>query len=73
MILLAITTGVVGYTLVYGGIKGGKATIDGTPIWRAPWLPFVKALSGSGPDSVRAVVTDTKQTVQNIANKVKSA
>ena len=73
MILLAITTGVVGYSLTYAGIKGGKATIDGTPLWRAPWLPFVKAIGGTGDDSVRSLFGETKQTVQNVASKVKSA
>lgn len=41
--LLVLTAG---YALLYAGIKGNKAKIGGTPLWQAPWLPFVAAISG---------------------------
>ncbi len=34
-----------GYTLLYAGLKG-QAEINGTPLWKAPWLPWVAAISG---------------------------
>jgi hypothetical protein len=51
MLLLGIGLCVVGYSLLYASIRGDNASINGTPLWKAPWLPFVAAFSGAASTS----------------------
>lgn len=61
LLFIIIWSGTIGYTLVYAGIKGDNAKIDGVALWQKPWLPFLAALKGAGniPNSALSVPNST--------------
>ena len=44
---LFLTTALAGGTLIYAGIKGESETINGTPIYRAPWALLLAPFTGA--------------------------
>jgi hypothetical protein len=45
VLFAAIILVAAGWTLAYSGVKGDKYQINGTPVWRQPWLPLVAAFN----------------------------
>ena len=58
----ALTGLIAGGTLIYAGIKGNSETINGTPIWQAPWLLIVAPFIGASISQQNQVGTTTDAT-----------
>lgn len=53
LLFIVIGDWIIGYALLFAAIKGDKATINGTPLWKKPWLPFVAAIAGGSKVSAK--------------------
>lgn len=59
MLFAAVILSAVGYTLIYSGVKGDHYKINKTPVYKAPWLPFVAVFSGKSTSTMAADLSVT--------------
>lgn len=78
---LFLTTTIAGGVLIYAGIKGESETVNGTPLYKAPWNILLAPFTGGIIESSmtlgssatnETVVLTTEQTVANPVQAVKA-